>query len=458
MNEVEKYATHICREFVNATHLYAREHFGDAAHVYQCHAEATGCIFCRVGLGRVYFKGNGRPKDEELARACFGGADAMHAKWVRLMLEEIVDEIPRARGHADVLESVRRRAWPFTLNSLEVESEAFSALRSHPLAGVFDACEYTLGFMLECGIGGDVDCTRAALLYRHAAVAFRNASSACNAGWMYEKDWREQNLWRSAVFYNFGRSLQNSASANNLGMAYLLGNGVEESDARAFALFTEAVRMPAPSSSAVVNLARCYELSHGTERNLPLAVELYEQAARCGNADAHASLGLMYYTADRDVPIDTAKAWFHCTEAMFYGNFECRNMLHGLQNLAPRETVQRGKRAFLRVHATYTLFASALVVFTLRSLRQLPFNVFHAIAVHFFTDRLRYQRFAQWTGVEALNLDDTGLDEADKLRITRAAFVNATHRAARFSTLRCAADLRDAIQQGAFVDDSQLYW
>lgn len=106
-------------------------------------------------------------------------------------------------------------------------------------------------------------------------------------------------------------SEQTSAVSNHaLGLAYALGDGVEQDPAKAFEHFVKAARAGYAPAQYRAGLARAY--GEGVAKDLARAVEWYEKAALQGHAIARRNLGLIYQNGGPGVAQDAslALAWF----------------------------------------------------------------------------------------------------------------------------------------------------
>lgn len=103
-------------------------------------------------------------------------------------------------------------------------------------------------------------------------------------------------------------------SDTKLGVRYLLGRGVPQSDERAFHYFLAAARDNDPFAQNEV--AYLYAAGKGTERNDEKAFEYYQKAANNGLASAQYNLGLFYQQGIGVEKNDTlAMSWFQKSSA-----------------------------------------------------------------------------------------------------------------------------------------------
>ena len=107
--------------------------------------------------------------------------------------------------------------------------------------------------------------------------------------------------------------LANSGAVSNyeLGMAYALGNTLEQDYAKAFEHFTRSAGEG--YAPAQYRLAAAYANGDGTEKDPARAVEWYEKSAVQGHTEAQRSLALIYLNGLEDVPRNKplALAWYN---------------------------------------------------------------------------------------------------------------------------------------------------
>lgn len=101
-----------------------------------------------------------------------------------------------------------------------------------------------------------------------------------------------------------------AVSNHALGLAYALGDGVEQDPAKAFEHFVKAAQAGYAPAQYRAGLARAY--GEGVDKDLARAVEWYEKAALQGHAIARRNLGLIYQSGGPGVAQDAslALAWF----------------------------------------------------------------------------------------------------------------------------------------------------
>ena len=89
----------------------------------------------------------------------------------------------------------------------------------------------------------------------------------------------------------------------------------------------------APSAPPIdeINLlyetARMYALGQGSAKDLPKAIDLFQQCIAGGHARAHFSLGVLYYQGEGDIPIDFHEAFRLFTLGTALNEPNCMNML-----------------------------------------------------------------------------------------------------------------------------------
>jgi len=89
-------------------------------------------------------------------------------------------------------------------------------------------------------------------------------------------------------FNGFGQS----DNTSDRGMRYLLGQGVEQNNEKAFYYFSKAANEGDPFAEN--ELAYMYAAGKGTKRDYAQALRWYQRAAKHGLASAQYNLGLMY--------------------------------------------------------------------------------------------------------------------------------------------------------------------
>jgi len=89
-----------------------------------------------------------------------------------------------------------------------------------------------------------------------------------------------------------GRYDMMGGTSANMGVRYLLGRGVPQSDTKAFAYFRNQARHDDPFAQNEV--AYMYAAGKGTTRDYGKALEWYQKAAQHGLESAQYNLSLMY--------------------------------------------------------------------------------------------------------------------------------------------------------------------
>lgn len=90
-----------------------------------------------------------------------------------------------------------------------------------------------------------------------------------------------------------GRYDMMGGTSANMGVRYLLGRGVPQSDTKAFAYFRSQARSDDPFAENEV--AYMYAAGKGTPRDYTKAFEWYQKAAEHGLESAQYNLSLLYY-------------------------------------------------------------------------------------------------------------------------------------------------------------------
>ncbi|EJK54509.1 hypothetical protein THAOC_25858 [Thalassiosira oceanica] len=149
-----------------------------------------------------------------------------------------------------------------------------------------------------------------------------------------------------------------------------------DSDAAQLALVQKRVDAKDPVATEILASA-CYEGNHGLQQDVPRAIELWTEAARLGDLNAHFNLGLRYCYGD-DVERDVAKGTRHLQHSAIRGHPPSRFMLglveyhdEGNHELAVQHwmiSAEMGceqslnfiKKMFMKGHATKAQYAEAL--------------------------------------------------------------------------------------------------
>lgn len=122
-----------------------------------------------------------------------------------------------------------------------------------------------------------------------------------------------------------------------LAMKHIYGDGVEEDNARAFALLKEAAAKG--HAEAAYNLGVCLHYGYGCEADLPAAYQRYLQSAKAGYGKGMELVGLFHYEGTAvEQDYATAYRWFekalHCDDpvAVAYAEYllgRCCERGHG---------------------------------------------------------------------------------------------------------------------------------
>jgi uncharacterized protein len=103
-------------------------------------------------------------------------------------------------------------------------------------------------------------------------------------------------------------------STTAMGVSYLLGRGVPQSNEKAFYYFSQAANSGDPFAEN--ELAYLYAAGKGTAQDYSKAFYWYQQAANQGLASAQYNLGLMYwYGLGVQAKRETAKEWLQKSAA-----------------------------------------------------------------------------------------------------------------------------------------------
>ncbi|EJK55878.1 hypothetical protein THAOC_24331, partial [Thalassiosira oceanica] len=148
-----------------------------------------------------------------------------------------------------------------------------------------------------------------------------------------------------------------------------------DSDADALPLIQKRVEARDPVATEVLAQAY-YNGDHGLQQDIPRAIELWMEAARRGELDAHYKLGRSYFKGE-GVEQDVARGIRHLQQAAIQGHPSSRHALgcheydNGTHELALRhfmisakmgfeESLNRIKQIFMEGHATKAQYAEAL--------------------------------------------------------------------------------------------------
>jgi TPR repeat protein len=194
----------------------------------------------------------------------------------------------------------------------EPKKNKTTALRWYAEAAVNgegDARKKILAFAKQKVALPENDDITAARYYQILADA-GNANGANELGLLYEGGKGVEKNWaKASELYGNAAAAKNINAMNNLGLMYEAGRGVQKRPAEALKWYKLA--SDGGNADATNNLALLYENGTGVAADIKKAVALYEKAAKGGNTTAMANLGKIYSNGN-GVPKDLAKAvkWF----------------------------------------------------------------------------------------------------------------------------------------------------
>ncbi len=111
-----------------------------------------------------------------------------------------------------------------------------------------------------------------------------------------------------------GNNSYSDNSPKSMGVRYLLGQGVEQSDQKAFGYFSQAANNG--DAFAQNEIAYMYAAGKGTPRDYTKSIYWYTKAAEQGLASAQYNLGLMYLRGLGTTPNkEIAMQWFQKSAA-----------------------------------------------------------------------------------------------------------------------------------------------
>ncbi|VVC76853.1 Localization factor PodJL [Aquicella siphonis] len=115
-------------------------------------------------------------------------------------------------------------------------------------------------------------------------------------------------------FYGSNSTAYSDSSAKSMGVRYLLGRGVEQSNEKAFYYFNQAAKDGDPFAQN--EIAYMYAAGKGTARDYSKAFDWYKKAAAQGLASAQYNVGL-FYLHGLGTPADKSQArmWFQKSAA-----------------------------------------------------------------------------------------------------------------------------------------------
>lgn len=134
-----------------------------------------------------------------------------------------------------------------------------------------------------------------------------------------------------------------AVSNHALGLAYALGDGVEQDPAKAFEHFVKAARAGYAPAQYRAGLALAY--GEGVDKDLAQAVEWYEKAALQGHAIARRNLGLIYQSGGPGVAQDAslALAWFELLASADANQIDIHRRDSLRQSMAP-DAIEKAER------------------------------------------------------------------------------------------------------------------
>lgn len=253
----------------------------------QGHAEA------QYALGNMHLMGEGVEQDDGEAARWHEKAAAQGHAAARLNLAKL-QQIGKLKTAAELQEEARQAALEETSDAPELTAADQAAAQSEPepaVAATTQKAKKKRGFFKRL-LGRDKpEATPAQSANAAAAPAATPEPTPAPA----PKPASEQ---------------AGAVSNHALGLAYALGDGVEQDPAKAFEHFVKAAQAGYAPAQYRAGLARAY--GEGVDKDLARAVEWYEKAALQGHAIARRNLGLIYQSGGPGVAQDAslALAWF----------------------------------------------------------------------------------------------------------------------------------------------------
>lgn len=146
------------------------------------------------------------------------------------------------------------------------------------------AAQYNLRMAYACGYYGVTPDKDKALHWLKKSVKGENPSACLQVGLYYYYTVKTKAAYKKAFelftkAYNFGEE----QAIINIGMCYLLGNGVKEDKKEAVTCFKTAAEK-CNSGVAYHNLGICYENGLGVRKDYKKAIEMYGKAVEHGEA------------------------------------------------------------------------------------------------------------------------------------------------------------------------------
>ena len=283
----------------------------DVARAARWYASAAelGHADAQYRLGNMYMMGEGVPQ-----------SDSEAAHWY---------EKAALQGHKDAqgnLARLRRISAAKTREELEQEAASLPPLRVEAPAAAGGGTEQRGFFKRWFGRKKDPEAAAEApvqppLVSQTPAPSRTGDKKKGFLGRLFGRD-KEKDQQAAEVKLPAGASKQsadrpaplaNSGAVSNyeLGMAYSLGNTLEQDDAKAFEHFTRSAQEG--YAPAQYRLGVAYANGDGTGKDPARAVEWYEKSAGQGHVAAQRSLALIYLNGLEDVPPNRplALAWYN---------------------------------------------------------------------------------------------------------------------------------------------------
>jgi TPR repeat protein len=133
----------------------------------------------------------------------------------------------------------------------------------------------------------------------------------------------------------------NALAQDNLGVMYVLGQGVLQDDVEALKWFRMAAEQG--DAGAQYHLAGMYTDGRGVPQDYAEAMKWGRRAAEQGNADAQISLGFRYYEGE-GVPQDYILAHMWSNLAAVQGNSQARGIRDMVAQGMTREQIAEAQR------------------------------------------------------------------------------------------------------------------
>ncbi len=340
-----------------ALELYSKAEDGDASAQYElaeCYIEGIGCkinpqeafkwykkaadqgeVRALFNLGRLYYNGEGTPKNETLANEMFNKAfnqakpmaeqGNSSAMWVLgfsyglgvggvsedekqmvywwekgadygdrdclLRLARYYGEYKEYAKAVNYLIEAANQGDPRAINNLGLyykngkgvarDYNKAVQLFTEAAGQGSSSAKSNLGLCYLDGVGVGKDYSKAVQLFKEA-IAQGDESIKVNLGKCYaEGKGVEQDYAMAVQLYKEA----GVDGCNDLGICYLEGKGVEQDYDMAIKLFKEAAQQK-QDPKAIYNLAVCYEQGRGVEQDKAIALQLYQLSASLGDDEA----------------------------------------------------------------------------------------------------------------------------------------------------------------------------